>query len=439
MQYLRVDKNKRFLILEDGTPFFWLGDTAWELFHKLSREEAEVYLKDRYEKKFNVVQVVALAELDGLEIENAYGRKPLLKNTEGVYDPTMPDLSGEYHYWDHVDHIIDIAESLNIYIALLPTWGDKFNLSWGKGPKVFNGENALHYGRWLGERYKDKRNIVWVMGGDRPLERPEHYEIVRAMAEGIKLGDEGNHIMTFHPAGDTSSSKYVHNESWIDFNMIQSGHHALDIDNYNKVKVDYDLSPTKPVLDAEPRYEDHPINFKPENGHFVEFDIRQAAYWAVFSGAFGHTYGHHSIWCMCKEPGEYFPLYWNRAINRPAGSQMRYVKTLIESRPFLERIPDQSLVVDEYEGADHLAATRGVSYAFIYSPTGKTIKVNMGKITGHKVVAHWYDPKTGEVSYIGEFENEGVKEFYTPTRGRGQDWVLMLDDASVEFVVPGNK
>jgi hypothetical protein len=429
MQYLRVSDNKRFLTLEDGTPFFWLGDTAWNIFNVLSREEVELYLNNRHHHKFNVIQTVALAELDGLETTNAYGKKPLRKNSAGHYDPAIPDLSGDYSYWDHIDFIIGLAETLNIYIAFLPTWGDKFNLGWGKGPEIFNKENAFQYGRWLGERYKERRNIIWVLGGDRQLEKPEHLEIIRSMAEGIKLGDEERHIMTFHPNGELSSSGSVQEEPWLDFHMLQSGHHKLDKENYRMITYDYNLVPTRPVLDAEPRYEDHPINFKTENGHFTEFDIRQAAYWAVFSGAFGHTYGHHSIWSMCKEPDEYFPLYWFRAINRPAGAQMQHMRELIESRPLLERVPDQSLVTEEYSGSDYIVATKGISYAFIYSPTGRQIKVNMGKISGRKIIAHWFDTKTGESSYIGKYANIGVKEFNPPTHGRGHDWVLILDDA----------
>lgn len=128
---LRVSDNKRFLVQEDRKPFFWLGDTAWELFHKLDKEEAELYLRNRKERGFNVIQAVALAEDNGLTVPNPYGKVPLLRNSKGEYDPTMPDLGEGYNYWQHVDYIIDMAENLGIYIALLPTWGDKYNLKWG--------------------------------------------------------------------------------------------------------------------------------------------------------------------------------------------------------------------------------------------------------------------------------------------------------------------
>src|SRR5664279_2197427 len=65
---LKVSENKHFLEFEDGTPFFYLGDTGWELFHRLNKEETEKYLENRRSKGFTVIQAVALAELDGLNL-----------------------------------------------------------------------------------------------------------------------------------------------------------------------------------------------------------------------------------------------------------------------------------------------------------------------------------------------------------------------------------
>lgn len=125
---LRVSDNKRFLVTHDGKPFFWLCDTAWELFHRLTREEAEKYLGERARQKFTVIQAVVLAEMDGLQTPNAYNEIPLEDN-----DPAKPRES----YFQHVDFIIDKAAELGLYIALLPTWGDKvFKNRWGIGPEI---------------------------------------------------------------------------------------------------------------------------------------------------------------------------------------------------------------------------------------------------------------------------------------------------------------
>ena len=127
---LQVSANKHFIVTEDGHPFFWLGDTAWELFHRLNREDAERYLARRAEQRFTVIQAVALAEFDGLGEANAYGEVPLRNN-----DPTQPNDA----YFAHVDWVVAKANSLGLYIGFLPTWGDKWNKKWGPGSGDLHG------------------------------------------------------------------------------------------------------------------------------------------------------------------------------------------------------------------------------------------------------------------------------------------------------------
>lgn len=431
MKTLRISENRRFVSYEDGTPFFWLGDTAWELIHKLSREEVDEYLLHRAGLKFNVIQTVILAECNGLSTGNAYGRLPLKQNADGKYDPELPDTDGVNHYWHHVDYVIDRAASLGLYVALLPTWGDKFHLKHGTGPEIFNEQNAAVYGRWVGERYKDRPNVIWVLGGDRPLVTFDHFAIIRAMAQGLREGDQGRHLMTYHPAGCQSSSHQLHHETWLDFNMIQSGHGERLTASHRMVTEDYHKTPTKPTLDAEPCYEDIPIGFRPENGYFDASDVRTAAYYAVFSGAFGHTYGHHSIWSMTLIPGDHFLMHWRDALSRPGAAQMQHLRSLMEAYPDFDRVPDQSLLESNHAGANYMAATRGTDYVMIYSPNGVAASVVMGKIAGNQVRAAWYDPRNGGFIEAGKFPNSGTQLFQPPTSGRGNDWVLLLETVLV--------
>jgi len=122
--------------------------------------------------------------------------------------------------------------------------------------------------------------------------------------------------------------------------------------------------------------------------------------------------------------------YWDEAMNEPGAGQMVHIKDLMLSRPFLERVPDQSLIADNGEKYDYLVATRGADYAFIYTYTGRNIKVNMGKISGDKVKASWFNPRDGKTTEIGEFPNTGTHEFDPPAEAKaGNDWVLILDKA----------
>ena len=153
VQYLRVSENNRFLVQEDGQPFFWLGDTAWELFHRLGKADTEHYLKTRAQQGFNMVQCVLLAESNGLTVPTPEGHVPLVD-----IDPTQPNEA----YFKHVDWVVSKATELGVYLAILPTWGSNV-----QGQGLFNEANARAYGEFLGRRYRDCCNIVWVLGGDR--------------------------------------------------------------------------------------------------------------------------------------------------------------------------------------------------------------------------------------------------------------------------------
>ncbi len=443
---LKVSPNGRFLVYADGRPFFYLGDTAWELFHRLNREEADRYLGDRASKGFTVIQAVALAELDGLNAPNPYGHRPLIDN-----DPAKPDVRDgpANDYWDHVDYIVDRATSLGLFIGFLPTWGDKWNKKWGVGPEIFTPDKAEAYGKWIGRRYRDKP-VIWIMGGDRPIENDTQREIVRRMVWGLHQGDGGIHLHTFHPTGGQGSSAYFHDAEWLDFNMRQNGHVTEFTGRYSQTRADYDRTPVKPVVDGEPIYEDHPVSFDAAKlGHSVAADVRRPLYWDLFGGAFGHTYGHHSVWQMWapgRQPVNNPLMPWFEAVDQPGASQMQYGRRLIQSRPFLTRIPDDTVIVPADvktsvpgAGRYRFAATRDSegSFAMVYAPVGRKFKVRMDAVAGPRVKAWWFNPRNGEAMVIGEFPNRGEREFTPPTPGELLDWVLVLDDASKRFPPPG--
>lgn len=439
---LRVSDNHRFLVTESGAPFFWLGDTAWELFHRLDREQATRYLENRAQLRYTVIQAVALAELDGLNAPNAYGQTPLID-----HDPERPNEE----YFRHVDWIVRQANALGLYVGFLPTWGDKWNKKWGAGPEIFNASNAEAYGEWIGRRYRDA-GVIWILGGDRPVENDTHREILRAMARGLRRGDGGTHLMTFHPTGGSGSSQYFHEENWLDFNLRQNGHVAEFTGRYDQTRADYDRPHPKPVIDAEPIYEDHPVSFDARKlGHSIAADVRRPLYWDLFGGACGHTYGHHSVWQMWspeRTPVNDPLLPWYEAIQQPGAAQMQHARALLESRPLLRRVPDPDVIVPDRittrvpgTGRYHFAATRDAegAYAMVYAPVGRSFRVRMTKLHGPQVKAWWFNPRDGRATVIGEFPNTGEREFAPPDRGEMLDWVLVLDDASQGFPAPGQR
>lgn len=423
-----VSANHHF-ILKDNKPFFWLGDTAWELFARLNREEADSYLKTRSSQGFTVVQAVVLAELGGLHTPNAYGEKPLIDD-----NPTKPNEK----YFEQVDYIVDKAAQYHINIAMLPTWGDKiFKNTWGTGPEIFNEKNAGIYATWLAKRYKNRTNIIWMLGGDRNPRNEKDIAIWRAMGNAIMKETDNKALITYHcQPNKLGSAEWFRKESWFSFNSFQNGH-CRDEAIYDKMKAAYSALPLKPEIDAEPIYEDHPVCFNVHDlGTSSAYDVRKYAYLDLFSGAFGHTYGCHDVWQMYSPKHEAVNgphIYWNEALNLPGANQMTLVKRLIESHPMLDRVPDQSVIIENNNTpAERIQATRGKDYIFVYTAAGKPFTVVPSKISGSKLNAYWFDPRDGKTTTIGTIAN-AKKKFIPPSTGYGHDWVLVLDDAAKNY------
>lgn len=425
-------------LLAGGKPFFWLGDTAWLLLSRLDRAETEKYLQTRQRQGFNVIQVMVLhtpkmtsrngstALIDG---------DPARPRTTPGSDPAQ---SAEYDYWDHLDWVATRAEELGLYLALVPVWGDiAMN-------KVLTPANAPTYGRFMAERYGKRKNIIWLNGGDTRSE--QNSAAWDALGTTIK-SIAPQQLMTFHPIGRTDSSWQWHDAKWLDFNMFQSGHrsyaqegaNAKGEDNWRYVAEDWVKLPAKPTIDGEPSYENipHGLHEKPPQPRWLAADVRRYAWWAVMAGAFGHTYGENNIMQFFL-PGADTKNFeadipWYEAMEAPrapGADQMRHVRTLIEARPMLERVPDQSLITDNGERYERVLASRGEAYAFAYTYTGRPFTMRLGTIAGKQVRAGWYSPRDGKTTPIGTFANTGTRRFDPPGEtAPGNDWVLVLDDA----------
>lgn len=435
---LVVSDNKRFFSDANGQPFFWLGDTGWLLFSKLNREEAATYLEDRQQKGFNVIQAMVLHTVAAA---NAYGDSALVaKNVANPLTTTGNAFADttQYDYWDHVDYIIDLAGQKGIYMALVPIWGTNVKNGW------VSRDEGKTYAIWLANRFKDRWNIIWLNGGD--IKGTDSTDTWKIMGSALRAADT-NHLITFHPFGRTTSSQWFHEEPWLDFNMFQSGHRSYDLDtskaehrfgpdNYKFLAMDYNRQPIKPSLDGEPSYELIPHGLHDTTKPYWQAaDIRRYAWWGVLAGGAGHTYGHNSVMQMHKpadkESAYGSKKYWNDALNDEGARQMIHVKNLLLSKPYFERVPDQSLVAGTNgKQYDYLVASRGKKYAFIYNYTGRPFAVVMGKIEGKNVNASWYSPRDGSTKNIDRYSNEGIRQFDPPGEtAEGNDWVLVLESA----------
>lgn len=435
---LEVSAEGRYLKHQNGKPFFWLGDTGWLMPQRLNREEVAFYLDNCSRAGFNVVQVQTL---NGVPAMNVYGQYSM---TDG-FDFSHIEKKGVYGYWDHMDYIVHTAESKGIYIGMVCIWGGLVRSG------RMNVEEAKAYGTFLAERYKDSPNIVWIIGGD--TRGDVNTEVWETLARTIRSIDK-NHLMTFHPFGRTMSATWFNDADWLDFNMFQSGHRRygqikgdgdnladsnVAEDNWRYVEASLSQKPMKPVLDGEPSYEGIPQGLhNPKEYRWTAADARRYAYWSVFAGSCGHTYGNNSIMQFYREG--YASAYgadkpWQEALKDEGFNQMKYLKELILRFPYFERIPDQSVIAGiNGERYDRAIATRGRDFLLVYNYSARPMQIDLTKISGDKKKAWWFNPQDGSMKYIGEFENKVTAFQYDAPYMRGYDRVLVVVDASKDYV-----
>jgi hypothetical protein len=466
---IRVSPDGHFLTKPDGSPFFYLGENVEALFERLTREDTDAYLANRAERGFTIVLGHVVSRF-GFNQPNVYGDRPFLDG-----EVTRPNPK----YFAHIDWVISQANKLGLRVGLIPMNGIEY-VAEGQ----FNVTNAERYGRWLGERYKGK-GIVWMLGWDASPVWPagpvgdlftsktkvlvDFRPVYDLMAKGIRDGEGGDPFITFHETSlsfpgtpQPRSSLYLSNRSWLDMNTIQSSHfldqsaHMARIGadfgwnstyNYEPIRAEFYSRPVRPIIDAEPQFEYMPRNIDTSlaSGRWDEVDVRNSAYHAVFAGAAGHTYNHLAV-VHILVPGEKScrhcetTIHWRDALNAPGAVQVAHIKSLMLSRPYFSRIPDQSVILSEAgEGRRYVSATRdrNGSYIMIYLPEGQPVEVDMIKLSGSAGVAWWFDPRTGNTTRIGgTIPTNQSHRFTPPSSGWGNDWVLVLDDESKGFAPP---
>ena len=444
---LRVSSNQHYLLHENGTPFFWLGNTAWLLPERMNRDDVEFYLTREHEEGYNVEQIQVL---NAIPTFNIYGQAAN-DDTFTFEKFTRKDV---YGYWDHLDYIVDFAASQGIYIAMDCIWGSQID--------KMTPDKAARYGRFLGERYRDRPNIVWMIGGyimgDRGTESWD------ALARAIRKADPV-HLMTFHPRGRTTSAWWFNDREWMDFNMFQSGHRRYgqrngdgdytikdntEEDNWRFVDMsragwsDESLGRSvsgqqKPVIDGEPSYEDIPQGLHDFNApRWQDCDVRRYAYWAVFAGCFGHTYGHNSIMQFMR-PGILGSFgakkAWWDAMRDPGYRQMKYLKWLMLSVPFTEGHCDQSVVGSANgERYDRIIVTRGSDYLLAYNYSGRPMLLDLTKISGQKKNVWLMNPADGSLQFLGQYDSRRDAAFsFDGAYLRGSDRVVIAVDASKNY------
>ena len=409
---LKLSADGRHLEDQAGQAFLINGDTPWSLIVKLTKAEAEQYLEDRRVRGFNSI----IVEI----IENQFGG-PYNRNGDYPFLSSGDFSQPNEAYFQHADWVINKAAEKGLLVILTPAYIG-YNCGgegWCPEMKATSLADLRGYGRFLGNRYKDYDNIIWMHGGDAAAGDFGALAHVDAIAEGIREVDPGK-LFTAHCSRQRSAID-CYREAWLDINTTYSGCDQ----SASKTKTDYQRSPTKPFFYVEGRYEGEGLT----DGRC----IRSQAYWSVLGGSTGHFFGNNPIWLF--NPG------WQSALGSPGSRSMTHFGKLFASRPWSLLVPDYAETVvsgnrGSIGGSDYVMAARASDGSVImaYLPKGQTVTVDMSRVAGGAADAWWYDPENGNPQYLGEFPTSGSQDF-TPLDN--SDRVLVIDNSDIGFPPPG--
>lgn len=469
---LRIADNGRYFIDPDGSPFVWIADTAWTLPQRIMWQDVDYYLQLRKAQGFTVIQIVALDPERDVQMRDPAGN-PALYDA----DPTKPNEA----YFHHLDRVIDTAASYGLHVLLLPAWGQLVvgdNWMGQTFDRTLTVDNAYTYGEWIGLRYRDRDNVIWCMGGDRmPVHKDVDYRPVwRALAEGVAHGVTGQRLhwnvpdplwqeipMTYHPCHENETGRcstmsyWTDDEAWISFIMLQSGHNA-NIRSWELVENEYDRASIArrndtgnaarimPVWDGEPAYEMMPTSFPEFTDFHGPWMVRRRAYWSLFAGAFGFTYGHCSVWSSIgeRERDPMFQQTWFEAIHSPGAAQMQHMHALIEDLQLMTFQPCQELITENTEDlTTHVQACVSPDGATTctYLPSGGDVAIDLAVLTGisarsgvhsdadvvNTIGCWWFNPRNGMLvaDESHTIDGNGTLHTSSPDSGPEHDWILL--------------
>jgi hypothetical protein len=409
---LKVAPSGRFLVDQRGVPFLVNGDTPWSLTHNLTYDESVRYMENRRAKGINAL-IVSTPDAYGPDGSandppDRQGNHPFLAN-----DVTRPNEP----YWQHVDQVLAKSEEMGFLVLFFPAYLGCYNDGY---VALFQGNGAGRartYGRFVGQRYGARKNLVWVHGGD--LNPGAAADVVVAVRDGIRDAAP-SHLHAAHWSPETDPYGPLGDDFTDLYTTYTYGPVSAQVFEH------YSHPPTKPVLLLETHYEN-------DWAGKAAAEVRTYPYRALLSGATGHFFGNKPLW-FCG-------YGWESALDSPGSRAMEYVGKLFRSRPWQMLVPDRGGLLVAAGGGDpgtddgvQAARAEDGSFAMAFVPDARAISVDLARISGSTVRAWWFDVVTGAATSIGDFPASGVRSF-SPPQGDGR--VLVLDDASRGFPPPG--
>ncbi|HTL54193.1 MAG TPA: DUF4038 domain-containing protein [Candidatus Limnocylindrales bacterium] len=418
---LQTSANHRFLVDQQNRPFIVVGDTPWSLIVQPEPAGVDRYLQDRQRRGFNAI-IVNL-------IEHKFCTHPP-KTRAGLapFDPPGDFSKPNPDYFDYAHQVIQKANDHGIVVWVAPAY-----LGYGGGDEGFfremkaGGKEKLRaYGQFVGRRFRDLPNIVWLLGGDYTPDPADRWTVTE-LANALEQEDT-NHLMTVHASPENSAASLFGHERWLRLNTVYSYQSNL----FQPVLAEYAREPIRPFVLIESTYEgEH--GSKPDQ-------IRRQAYWTMLGGGCGQFLGNNPIWHF-DGPGLFpAPVTWEQALGQEGSRDMAHLGTLFRQIPWDKLIPEENheIVVEGY-GKDISTAltarTEDRRLSMTYFPSTGTqpreFKIDIRQFAG-PVAMRWFNPVGGAFKLPGEADARlasGQHQLRTPgDNGAGaNDWVLVLE------------
>ena len=411
----------------------------------LSDADVDTYLADRQSRGFNAIWVILIDQADQTNApHDFYGNVPF----DGAWF-TNEDAA----YWAHQDHVIQQAAARGItvfaevtFVGLAASNGSDFTA-------IQNSSNSVMaaYGTWLGNRYKDYNNIVWMVGGDADPFYTDVYSKLSLLATALAAADP-NHLITFEasrftqnngggqaPGGGYSSlDAWPNTPSWLGLNWVYQGNAQLSgvSSVVSGCRSNYLRSPWLPPMMGEDWYElEHSM---------TGTQVRAEGYWEVLSGCYiGRLFGNDSIWTFNGQQVSNGAPSWQSQLSSEGSVGEQYLGQLMRSREHWKMVPDinNTVLTAGFGTGTTLSVASRTSdgqtvIAYIPNGNATTLSIAMSAIidVGNQAKCWWYDPQTATTMLIGTFPTNGTKTFTPPN---GNDWVLVIDSAAAGLAAPG--
>jgi len=435
-QLITISSNGLYLVNSyTNQPVFIVGDDGWGAITDLDSSDVTAYLQDRASRGYNAIWMGAVDNFSSPHFPaNYYGYSPF----DGA-DFTNEDPN----YWANVDSVLTLASNLGITVFLSPAFVGQQAGS-GYYTSLLNSSDAVMtaYGTFLGSRYKDYDNIVWVLGGDAWPSVSGLYQKLVDIGAGIASADP-NHLITLEGCEHCATNGYNSVQAFLAVPMSVPSWLGLDwaYPQYSTTiaacQNAYNQSPFLPPLGGENYYE-------LENG-MTEPGLRFEMYSEVLSGCYlGRIFGNGAIWSFDSPNGSTCcrsgTPTWQSQLDSAGSVAEQYQGKLFSSREHWKLVPDLNHTVVTAGFGSGLSMTTDARTSdgqtiIAYIPNGNatTITVDMSQITSSSslATASWYNPQTGTTTPIGTYSNSGSQNFTAPD---ANDWVLVIDAGIIPTV-----